>query len=75
MVSLPAISSGSRVEPSRLCVRSVRISAPAGTAISPQRSIACLLSRRTIWWVSIIVAPLGNTRMTARSSTITAGAS
>ena len=43
---MPAISSGSRVEPSRLCVRRVRISAPGGTAISAHLSTASLLSTR-----------------------------
>ena len=55
------------------CAR-VRISAPAGTAISAQRRSASLLSTRTIWCVSVITAPLGKIRITARSSTMTAGA-
>ena len=74
IASLPAISSGSRVEPSRLCVRRVRISPPGGIAISAHLSTASLLSTRTIWWVSVITVPLVKIRITARSSTITAGA-
>ena len=74
IVSLPAISSGSRVDPSRLCVRTLRISAPAGIAISAHLSTASLLSTRTIWCVSVVTVPPGKIRITARSSTMTAGA-
>ena len=74
IVSLPVISSGSRVVPSGLCVRSVSTSAPGGISTSAQWSMASLLCTRTISCVSVICAPSGNTRSTVRSSTTTAGA-
>ena len=74
IASLPAISSGSRVVPSFLCVRSMRISPPDGTVTSPQRSMPSLVSTATMLWVRISSAPSLNTPCTVRSRIITAGA-
>ena len=74
MVSLPAISSGSRTRPSALWVRRARISALPGTSTSPQRAMPSLVFTLTMLWVRITWVPSSSTRVTVRSSTSTAGA-
>ena len=62
MVSLPAISSGSRRVPSAFTVWSVSICAPSGTANSPIASTASWLCRRKMLCVSSSIEPSVNTR-------------